>query len=392
MRRALIVFGFLCVLSALCFAQSLQSLKLELQSVQNSLDHAELKLNTLKVNEQQNNVLLSQLKQSATNGKQEQNTATFQAQRASAYVEASQEKLSENQPLVDNLKIDITYNLIKYYQLTTLSSTNLKEYRRYQEVTLLKNIIIKEQNLLNSLGETQSKWQNVEDKNQTLEQEQLQLISELSSKQSGYQNQITSKIKEIVSLQKEKTALTVRVNGLQKQESNLENQIASIIQQSGGTYQLSSKQSTSNTSKVTTVKNGLIVPAMSTNQVSSLLGKMLLPLKGRIIISFGEQKSLNYGVKSLSRGLEISTNVAAKVQAVWAGKVIYAAPLGSLENVVILDNGSSVATVYGNLTSCSVSVGEVINKGAVVGSVSSGNNLYFEVRFKGVPVNPKEFF
>jgi len=393
MRRGMVFIVLFSLVMGTTFGQSLQSLQQELQTVQKSLDQAEGKLDTLKISEQKNSVLITQLKQNIKSGKQAYTTATFQAQRASAYVEASQEKLLQNQPLVDNLRIDLMYNIMKYYQLTTLSPVTLSDYSRYREADLLKQIILKEQAILNGLGATQSQWQQVNDTNKTLESEQLALVSQLESEQSNYQSQIRVKSSEIDGLKKSKVALAQKVSELQKKESNLESQIASIIQQNGGSYQVASK-GLSSVKGSTTVKNGMIAPIMNVGQVKSVLGPMILPINGTIKVSFGQQKALNYGVKSVSRGIEIAGSSNMVVQASWSGKVIYAAPLGTLGTVVILDNGSSVATVYGNLDSSSVSVGEVIKKGTPLGNLSSGKNgaiLYFEVRFKGVPVNPKDF-
>jgi|GEM_PF-5062468 len=393
MRRGIAVCILFCFLIGIGLGQSLQSLQQELQLVQKSLDQAEGNLDTLKVSEQKNSVLITQLKQNIKSGKQAYMAATFQAQRASAYVEASQEKLLENQPLVDNLKIDLMYNIMKYYELITLSPITLSDYPRYREADLLKQIILKEQAILNGLGTTQSQWQQVNDSNKTLEGEQLALISQLESEHSNYQSQIRVKSAEIDSLKTTKIALTQKVSDLQKKESNLESQIASIIQKNEGSYQVVSKGS-SGVKGSTTVKNGMVAPVMNIGQVKNVLGPMMIPINGTIKVSFGQQKELNYGVKSTSRGLEIVGSTDRVVQASWAGKVIYAAPLGTLGTVVILDNGSSVATVYGNLSSSSVSVGEVIKKGTPLGNLSSGKNgaiLYFEVRFKGVPVNPKDF-
>jgi len=395
-KRCALILILLCFSTILVFSASVQSLQSELEAVQKALDQAGSRLNSLKSSEQQNKVLINQLKSNISNGHDAYNSANFQVIRASAYIEASQEKLSENRPLVNNLQIDLAYNLVKYYQLKELSPPGLKDFSRYQEINLLKKIILKEQSILSDLGSVQSQWQSVKQQNEMMASEQQALIVELESKQAGYQSLISSKNSEIQKLEKDKVAIQKQISGLEKREASLEEQIASIIKNSSGTYQVSKKSTStsSHSNQTTTIKNGMITPNMNSNQISQVLGKMLVPIKGRTILNFGEQKNLNYGVKSTSRGLEILSTTSMPVQAAWAGKVIYAAPLSSLGTVVVLDNGTSVATVYGNLSSSSVSVGDIIKQGTTLGYLSSSDRgaiLYYEVRFKGIPINPSSF-
>jgi murein DD-endopeptidase MepM/ murein hydrolase activator NlpD len=69
---------------------------------------------------------------------------------------------------------------------------------------------------------------------------------------------------------------------------------------------------------------------------------------------------------------------------------------GGYGNVLIIDHGSGIMTLYGHNSSLSASVGQQVKRGGVVASVgSSGNSTgphcHFEVRVNGVAQNPRSW-
>ncbi len=67
-----------------------------------------------------------------------------------------------------------------------------------------------------------------------------------------------------------------------------------------------------------------------------------------------------------------------------------------LGNMIIVDNGNNVKTIYGNLHEVFIEEGMHINQGekiATTGNTGSCNEpqLHFEVRLNGKPINPKEY-
>ena len=66
---------------------------------------------------------------------------------------------------------------------------------------------------------------------------------------------------------------------------------------------------------------------------------------------------------------------------------------GGFGNYVIIDHGGELSTVYAHCSSVTVSVGQTVNKGDVIGYVgstgwSTGNHLHFETRVDGTAVDP----
>jgi septal ring factor EnvC (AmiA/AmiB activator) len=83
----------------------------------------------------------------------------------------------------------------------------------------------------------------------------------------------------------------------------------------------------------------------------------------------------------------------ADVHAIAAGRVVFADWLRGFGNLLILDHGDGLLSVYGNNEALLAGVGERVEAGAVVAAVgNTGGNpdpgLYFEIRVQGRPVDP----
>jgi LysM repeat protein len=77
-----------------------------------------------------------------------------------------------------------------------------------------------------------------------------------------------------------------------------------------------------------------------------------------------------------------------------SGMVIYAGPIsGGYGNLVAIDHQGGYVTIYGHLSSWSVSCGQIVSKGTVIGACgstgnSTGAHLHFEIRQNGGFLNP----
>ena len=70
---------------------------------------------------------------------------------------------------------------------------------------------------------------------------------------------------------------------------------------------------------------------------------------------------------------------------------------GGYGNYVIIDHGNGKTTIYGHLSSASVSSGQTVSRGETIGYVgstgwSTGAHLHFETRSGGVAYNPMSEF
>lgn len=116
------------------------------------------------------------------------------------------------------------------------------------------------------------------------------------------------------------------------------------------------------------------------------------------------EMSSGYGVRldPFTRGAAMHTGVDFRAEhgtparAAGAGRVIAAEPAGGYGNMVEIEHEGGVTTRYAHLSAFTVSVGQVVAAGAVVGRVgstgrSTGPHLHYEVRINGEPVNPQRF-
>jgi len=98
------------------------------------------------------------------------------------------------------------------------------------------------------------------------------------------------------------------------------------------------------------------------------------------------------------QAIDIANKAAPAVLAADSGRVVVAGwPDGfGYGNRVMIDHGNGFVTLYAHLSSISVSVGQTVNRGDVIGRMgttgrSTGIHLHFEVRKGGVNVDPLQY-
>jgi murein DD-endopeptidase MepM/ murein hydrolase activator NlpD len=117
-------------------------------------------------------------------------------------------------------------------------------------------------------------------------------------------------------------------------------------------------------------------------------GEYFHPFNGPVTSGFGWRDSTQHN------GIDIDLNKGDKVSAAFDGMVRIAKKSGGFGNVVIIRHYNGLETVYAHLSKIKVKPGQVVVAGQMVGlggstGHSTGSHLHFEVRFKGVPINPK---
>ncbi len=95
-------------------------------------------------------------------------------------------------------------------------------------------------------------------------------------------------------------------------------------------------------------------------------------------------------------GIDIGAGYGAPVHAAATGVVVTAGVISGYGNAVVIDHGDGIATLYGHLSRFAVRTGQRVDVGQTVGAVgntgnSTGPHLHFEVRVRGVPVDPMAY-
>ena len=125
---------------------------------------------------------------------------------------------------------------------------------------------------------------------------------------------------------------------------------------------------------------------------ASLRGRLPMPVSGRILTGFGGHDDSG---RALS-GVLIGSPGGSPVHAIARGRVAYADWLKGYGMLLILDHGDGYMSLYGYNESLRKEVGDWVAAGDTI--ANSGNSggqkvaaLYFELRLKGKPLNPKSW-
>ena len=114
--------------------------------------------------------------------------------------------------------------------------------------------------------------------------------------------------------------------------------------------------------------------------------------------------SSNYGYRidpisgrsSFHTGVDIIASPGTPVMAAAGGVVATVAYVSEYGNIVEVDHDNGLTSRYAHLSKSLVRVGDVVMKGQVIARVgatgrTTGPHLHFEVREKGIPLNPNKF-
>ena len=124
-------------------------------------------------------------------------------------------------------------------------------------------------------------------------------------------------------------------------------------------------------------------------------GEMAWPVPGytRITSNYGMRTHPITGIYKLHTGVDLGAPMGANFVAANDGVVTKAGYNGAYGNMVIIDHGGGISTLYAHGSEILVTVGQTVKKGDIilkVGSTgySTGAHAHFEVRVNGQVVNP----
>jgi murein DD-endopeptidase MepM/ murein hydrolase activator NlpD len=116
---------------------------------------------------------------------------------------------------------------------------------------------------------------------------------------------------------------------------------------------------------------------------------------------FADHRSYMYGGKHIDNqvhlGVDIASTSRAEVRAANKGKIVFADYLGIYGNMVMIDHGQGIFSLYSHLSQINVSPGVEVDKKSVIGltgttGMAGGDHLHFSVLVNGVFVMPKEWW
>lgn len=121
------------------------------------------------------------------------------------------------------------------------------------------------------------------------------------------------------------------------------------------------------------------------------------PLPGQPVSSrFGYRRDPILGTQALHAGMDFRASVGMPIRATGNGKVVRAGWNGGYGRMVEIAHADGYSTRYAHMSKLSVSKGDVVTKGTILGRSgnsgrSTGPHLHYEVRRDGRPVNPLQY-
>jgi peptidoglycan DL-endopeptidase CwlO len=121
-------------------------------------------------------------------------------------------------------------------------------------------------------------------------------------------------------------------------------------------------------------------------------GRLIWPVNGPITSPFCERRAW----EACHPGIDIGVPTGTPIRAADGGRVSIAGAQGGYGNFTCIQHTGSLATCYGHQSRISVSVGQSVSQGQVIGysgctGLCFGPHLHFEVRVNGSVVNPLNY-
>ncbi len=129
--------------------------------------------------------------------------------------------------------------------------------------------------------------------------------------------------------------------------------------------------------------------------MAAFRGALPWPVEGRVVAGFGRRKHPRFDTYTVRNGIEIEAGADTPVRAVYAGRVVFADRFLGYGLMVVVDHGGKHHSLYAQLSEVSVSVGQEVEAGTVLGTTGDGGEdspgLYFEVRYQGKAEDPLDW-
>ena len=124
------------------------------------------------------------------------------------------------------------------------------------------------------------------------------------------------------------------------------------------------------------------------------------PTRGWVTSTFGDLRSFRRIARGYSgrlhEGIDIAGPYGTPIMASGDGIVTYTGYRSGYGNMVMVDHGNGISTVYAHCSAVFVEEGKRVNRGMIIAAIgntgrSTGPHLHYEIHVDGVPVNPLNY-
>ena len=281
-----------------------------------------------------------------------------------------QKDLKEKISYLENRLRDVYMHQRTAYLAVLINSDSFSDFlNRYKYI---KDILSIDVRIINDI---QEKSHSLEEKKNRLEErkEILRLLKEeVKKEKESIAYSIEAKKAIINKIDTQKEAYLKSLEELKQSSGEIKNIIEKLHQET-----LQSRQ-----------KDDREIPILKAKK-----GILALPLQGKIIASYGKQENAGFNTYTFNSGIDISAPMGEVIRSAGAGEVIYTGWIKGYGQIIIINHGGRMSTLYAHLLKTIIKCGEKVKKGQIIGQVGdsggvSSPRLHFEVRTEGKPTNP----
>lgn len=247
-------------------------------------------------------------------------------------------------------------------------------------------------------NELNAQERRLEQAKSQLEADQLRIrkqTDELKRKRIEFDTAVQRTDKLLHTVQNEQKKAEAASRELERAQRAVGNKITSLQnrkEKKSSTIKITSSKQTQSDTQAAKKK----APAKSSSSNGGGVSSLSWPLNGRVTMHYGSRVHPVFKTKVFNSGIDIQAAAGTPVKAAGAGEVLYRGWLRGFGQVVIIDHGGNLSTVYAHLGGTSVNEGATVRTGTVIGRVGNTGTdqeygLHFEVRRGGSAVNPMNY-
>ena len=374
MRKCIVIASIIVILSSLCicaYAEDITDLQTESKELTEQLNTAN---NQLKVVQDKLSEAMQQLQEvdeQIAQSQEELNKVNVQVEDLMAKIEENEAKLNKTQKEFDDLKDTIDNRVIALYETPKLKYLEvILTSKSFTEILSnyynIKELIEFDTDLLEKVKKQKS---DIETTKKILAEQKEQAVTQKQNQQKKAQVlSNTKKMREYYTnkLSDEEKQLQAKVDEYNEQVSSIEAEI---------------KQLALNSISADYIGGAFTWPVPGHLSLTSLYGMRVHPITGAY---------------KLHTGIDISAPLNTSFVAAANGIVSKATYNTAYGNMVIIDHGGGVQTLYAHGNEILVQLGQTVKAGdeiLKVGSTgySTGPHAHFEIRINGQTVNPLDY-
>jgi septal ring factor EnvC (AmiA/AmiB activator) len=279
-------------------------------------------------------------------------------------------------PRIAQQKHDLRQRLVALYRLGGLSYVRMllaleDDRNPIEAMSMLSYLVSRDARLVSRFQSTQAQLARqraqLTDRRERLRQTKLVVLQRRQAVASA----VAQKQSVLARLKSEETGTAQQLAALEEKARRLQRLVTSLSQQKRG------------------------IPPGETD-IRKVQGALDWPVSGKVVEHFGRQRNPKFATYTVNNGLKIEAPPNTQVRAVFQGTVLFSQWFKGYGNLIILDHGNRVFSLYGNLKQSGVAVGDRIATGQPIAGVgesedAAGGHLYFEIRNDNKPEDPQKW-